>query len=198
MSEQRRKRTRTLLSRSRALARKTLGSTGTRSHGARAAMLGMALGVSASVSAAPTVDHRPAKAASAAPEQTATVKPAKRHHWFEVGKATWYGGEFNGRKTANGETFNENELTAAHRTLPLGSWIRVTNLRNNRSAMVRVTDRGPWVKTAVLDLSHAAAEKLGFSGTAKVRIEPVSNTDQPLTQVAQLSHEPKHDAAEEQ
>ncbi|MDE1161831.1 MAG: septal ring lytic transglycosylase RlpA family protein [Acidobacteriaceae bacterium] len=137
--------------------------------------------MTASVSAAPTTSKVTASAV-----QTVTAKPAKRH-WFEVGKATWYGGDFNGRKTANGDTFNENELTAAHRTLPLGSWIRVTNLKNKRSTMVRVTDRGPWVNNAVLDLSHAAAEKLGFSGTAKVKIEPVDKFGHPLTEVAQLT-----------
>lgn len=188
MSEQKRNRTRILLSRTQALASTALGTSGTRSRNARAAVLSLALGVTASVSAAPTVDHSSVLTATS---QAAPEKATKTHHWFEIGKATWYGGTFNGRKTANGETFDENEMTAAHRTLPLGSWIRVTNLKNHRTAVVRVTDRGPWVNNAVLDLSHAAATKLGFDGAAKVRIEPVDENGRPLTQLAQVSPEKK-------
>ncbi len=185
MSEQRRNRTRTLISRTQALAGAAVSSARNRSQQARATMLVMALGVSASVSAAPTTSH--VLAASAAKPE-AQSKPAKRH-WFEVGKATWYGEEFDGRKTANGETFDSTEFTAAHRTLPLGSLIRVTNLRNKRSMVVRVTDRGPWVNNAMLDLSHAAAQKLGFNGTAKVKIEPVDKYGRILQEVAQLTPE---------
>jgi rare lipoprotein A len=138
-------------------------------------MLCVALAVTATVSAAP---------AGRTQANSGMAKPAAtKHHWFEIGKATWYGGDFNGRKTANGETFDENELTCAHRTLPLGSWIRVTNLQNNRTTVVRVTDRGPWANHAVLDLSLAAARKLGFSGSANVRIDRVKAGER---QIAQL------------
>lgn len=128
-------------------------------------MLAAALGVTASISAAPTI---PSTRPVAAPS-----KPA-RSHWFQVGRASWYGGGFNGKRTASGSRFNENEFTAAHKTLPLGSWIRVTNLQNQRTTVVRITDRGPFVPNMMLDLSLAAARRLGFSGLAKVRIDRLS------------------------
>lgn len=92
--------------------------------------------------------------------------------WSQVGNASWYGGKFHGRATASGETFDMHALTAAHRTLPLGTWIEVTNLENGRHAELRVNDRGPFVRGRILDVSRAAARKLGFlvDGTAKVRI----------------------------
>ncbi|RLQ86857.1 septal ring lytic transglycosylase RlpA family protein [Notoacmeibacter ruber] len=78
------------------------------------------------------------------------------------GKASWYGPGFHGKKTASGEAFNQNAMTAAHKTLPLGSKVRVTNERNGRSIVVRINDRGPYAHGRVLDLSKGAAAKLGF------------------------------------
>jgi len=94
----------------------------------------------------------------------------------ELGFASWYGEEFQGSPTASGEVFDMNGLTAAHRSFPLGTKLKITNLRNNRSLVVRVNDRGPFVHTRFLDLSMAAAKKLGFfgAGVAKVRAEVVS------------------------
>ena len=94
----------------------------------------------------------------------------------ELGLASWYGEECQGNPTASGEVFDMNGLTAAHRSLPLGTKIKVTNIRNNRSLVVRVNDRGPFVYSRFLDLSMAAAKKLGFfgAGVAKVRAEVVS------------------------
>jgi len=91
----------------------------------------------------------------------------------EAGIASWYGKQFHGLSTANGETFDMNTLTAAHKTLPLPSIARVTNLENGRSLVVRVNDRGPFVNGRVIDLSRRAAQLLGFQrkGTAKVRVE---------------------------
>jgi rare lipoprotein A len=91
----------------------------------------------------------------------------------QVGVASWYGPGFHGRKTASGERFDQNDLTAAHRKLPLGSEVKVTNLENGRSITVEINDRGPYAKGRVLDLSRAAARKLGMveGGVAKVRIE---------------------------
>ena len=91
----------------------------------------------------------------------------------QVGVASWYGPGFNGRRTASGERFDQNDLTAAHRNLPLGSEVRVTNLENGRTVTVEINDRGPYVKNRVLDLSKAAAGRLGIleNGVAKVRIE---------------------------
>ena len=90
--------------------------------------------------------------------------------------ASWYGEEFEGNSTANGETYDSNGLTAAHRTLPLGTKLKVTNLGNNRSIVVRINDRGPFVHNRFLDVSMAAARVLGFmgSGLAKVRTEVIS------------------------
>ena len=91
----------------------------------------------------------------------------------ETGIAAWYGKEFHGQKTASGETFDMNALSAAHRTLPLGTIIRVTNLDNFRSIKVRINDRGPFIKSRILDLSYGAAKELGFAaqGTAMVKLE---------------------------
>ncbi len=92
---------------------------------------------------------------------------------FEEGVASFYGAELEGRPTANGEIFEPDGATAAHRTLPLGSVIRVTNLRNGKSVVVRVNDRGPFVGDRILDLSHGAAKeiKMAKRGTTRVRIE---------------------------
>ena len=99
----------------------------------------------------------------------ARVKHAKR----ESGVASYYGPEFAFRRTASGEMFDPKEMTAAHRTLPFGTRIRVTNLSNGRRVVLRVNDRGPYRKGRVIDVSHAAARKLGFAhhGTAQVRID---------------------------
>lgn len=91
-------------------------------------------------------------------------------------EASYYAEKFHGRKTASGETFNMNALTCAHKTLPFGTMLRVTNLQNNATVDVRVNDRGPFVKGREIDLSKAAAQKLGMikTGTARVKIEIIS------------------------
>lgn len=93
--------------------------------------------------------------------------------YSEVGTASWYGPGFHGRKTANGEYFDQNSITAAHTTLPLPCYVRVTNLKNNRSIVVRVNDRGPFAHNRVIDLSQKTAEALDFRhfGTAQVKVE---------------------------
>lgn len=95
----------------------------------------------------------------------------------EVGQASWYGEEFQGHTTANGEHFDMNTLTCAHRTLPLGSLLRVTNLRNRKSVLVRVNDRGPMLEDRILDLSRAAAQRIGLRGIGRVRIERLKSED---------------------
>ena len=87
--------------------------------------------------------------------------------------ASWYGPGFHGRLTANGERYNQNGLTAAHKTLPFGTQVRVTNLRNGRSVIVRINDRGPFVGGRVIDLSKGAASVIGLvsSGVAPVQLE---------------------------
>ncbi len=110
----------------------------------------------------------------------AASEPAsKTHKWMQVGKASWYGRRFQGRRTASGEAFDLNMLTCAHRTLPIGSLLRVTNLSNRRSIMVRVNDRGPVPAGLVVDLSYAAARSLGFNhrGSARVRLEKIEGAE---------------------
>jgi rare lipoprotein A len=146
-------------------------------------VLALTLGLSASGVASPTVKRGPLAEAEKHPTT------ASKRHWFQIGKASWYGPGFHGRTTANGETFDMYALTCAHRTLPLGSWVRVTNLFNKKSVFLRVNDRGPLAPSLIVDLSYAASQKLAMNGLAKVKIEVVSPTDKPLAQqlVAQLS-----------
>jgi len=109
--------------------------------------------------------------------------PAAANQWDDdgdsprsvVGRASWYGREFAGRKTASGERFNPEMLTGAHRTLPLGSKVRVTNLNNGRSVLVTITDRGPFIRHRIIDLSEGAARELRMvrRGVASVMIQPL-------------------------
>lgn len=114
--------------------------------------------------------------------------PDERFRHSETGTASWYGPKFHGKMTANGETFNKYELTAAHRTLQMPSIIRVTNLGNGRSLILRVNDRGPYAHNRILDVSERAAELLGFKsqGTAKVRIDVLEG---PSREVAAMAKE---------
>lgn len=93
------------------------------------------------------------------------------------GLASWYGPKFHGRKTASGETFDQFALTAAHRKLPLGTVVMVTNLANGKKVEVEINDRGPHARGRIIDLSRAAAGKLGFlnAGTAQVRIDVIGD-----------------------
>ncbi len=94
-----------------------------------------------------------------------------------VGIASWYGGEFHGRRSSDGSRFNKEEFTAAHRTYPFGTLVKVTNLRNSKSCVVKVTDRGPFVGNRIMDVSKQAAQELGMisSGVAKVKLEVVGH-----------------------
>jgi rare lipoprotein A len=97
----------------------------------------------------------------------------------QQGRASWYGRAFHGRKTASGERYNMNAMTAAHRTLPLASWVRVTNQTNNKSVVVKINDRGPYVRGRIIDLSSAAAAALDMRGvgTSKVTIEGLTQNE---------------------
>lgn len=99
--------------------------------------------------------------------------PAREDDYDEVGVASWYGPGFHGRRTANGEVFDENLISAAHTTLPLPSIVRIRNLDNGREIVARLNDRGPFVDDRIIDLSRAAARELGFerAGTANVRVQ---------------------------
>lgn len=101
----------------------------------------------------------------------------------QTGIATWYGKRFNGRRTASGERYDMHALTAAHRTLPLGACVRVTTLGSARSVVVRINDRGPFVRGRVIDLSYAAAQALGLgsTGSAQVKLERVATARQART-----------------
>jgi len=101
--------------------------------------------------------------------------PAENPHYRAEGVASWYGEDFHGRLTANGEIFDMNSMSAAHTTLPMPSYVRVTNISNNKSVIVRVNDRGPYHADRVIDVSVKAATLLGFygSGLAPVRVEYV-------------------------
>ena len=103
-------------------------------------------------------------------------QPTKKIEQFsQTGKASWYGPGFHGKKTSSGERFDMNTLSAAHRTLPIPSYARVTNLSNGKSVVVRVNDRGPFHGNRVMDVSKAAAKELGFihTGTANVKVEQI-------------------------
>ena len=97
--------------------------------------------------------------------------------FVEIGEASWYGPGFDGRKTACGERFNTYEFTAAHKTLPFGTLLKVTNLENNLYVVVRVNDRGPYVGGRIIDLSRAAKESIGMGGTAMVRIQQITEDE---------------------
>jgi rare lipoprotein A len=89
------------------------------------------------------------------------------------GNASWYGSAHHGRRTASGDVFDSESMTAAHKTLPFGAAVRVTNQRNGRSAVVRINDRGPFVRGRIIDLSSAAARAIGISGVARVSLSPL-------------------------
>jgi len=125
----------------------------------------------------------PASASGTDQPANSDLLPVKRFkHWIQVGQASWYGLKFQGRKTATGESYDMNQLTCAHRSLPLGSWVRVTNLKNKRSIVVRVNDRGPALDDRIVDLSYAAAKAVGLAGIGKVRLDSMPAGDPELMQ----------------
>jgi rare lipoprotein A len=107
-----------------------------------------------------------------------SVASSDRNHSLQ-GTASYYGGKFHGRKTASGERFNQEGLTAAHKTLPLGTKVRVTNLRNGETVNVKINDRGPYHSGRMIDLSKGAAREIGMlgAGTAKVKVEVIARGD---------------------
>jgi rare lipoprotein A len=133
---------------------------------------------------------------SAAANEAAPVKniqsqqAGKARHWYQIGLASWYGKHFQGRKTATGESYDMNGLTCAHRSLPLGSWLRVTNLKNQKSIFVRVNDRGPVPEDRIVDLSYGAAKAVGLEdrGIGRVKLEPLRPGDAEMAKqlIAQL------------
>ncbi len=112
--------------------------------------------------------------------------PAVNYGYDKTGVASWYGPNFHGKATANGERYDQNELTAAHKTLPLPSIVRVTNLENGKSLIVRVNDRGPYAHSRIIDMSKRSAELLGFrnKGVAKVRVQVLEAESRMVAQAA--------------
>jgi peptidoglycan lytic transglycosylase len=125
----------------------------------------------------PSVEHpeeqEPSETAEAKGNDELSIPADAKPISVQTGLASWYGPPYHNRRGSNGEIYNMNAMTAAHRTLPLGSIVRVTNVKTGHSALVRITDRGPFIEGRVLDLSLAAARKLDVwqPGTAMVRIE---------------------------
>ncbi len=145
-------------------------------HGLAAVFLVVSLGAAqgpTSSGSKSTQKTNPKETARSQPGSQAQPKP--QHRSYQVGTASWYGSYFEGRETASGEPYNMYDLTAAHPTLPLGSWVRVTNLRNGRVVFVRINDRGPIVPGRIIDLSYGAAQALRFrnQGLQRVRLEQV-------------------------
>lgn len=112
--------------------------------------------------------------------------PKENFDYNETGLASWYGDKFHGRKTANGEIYDQNQLTAAHKTLPMPVMARVTNLENGKQVVVRINDRGPFVRGRIIDLSAHAADLLDFktSGVAKVRVQYIGKASKETRIVA--------------
>ncbi len=135
------------------------------------------IGVKPQSAEAATLDDSAVPAKNDRAQGKATRQPNSRETQKKVirGQASWYGPGFHGKKTASGKIFDQGRLTAAHKTLPLGTKAKVTNLENGNSVEVEINDRGPYVGDRVIDLSRAAANALGFveSGLTLVRIEPL-------------------------
>jgi len=132
---------------------------------------------------------RSSKTATSTIAQRANPKHPTKPSPYQVGTASWYGEQFDGKETASGEPFDMYDLTAAHPTLPLGTRVKVTNLRNRKSVVVVVNDRGPLVEGRIIDLSYGAAQRLGFEekGLQRVRLDVVHYpAEASLRPVAQL------------
>jgi rare lipoprotein A len=139
--------------------------------------------ISTQSSSAPTLPSLPAPAelgdknatpSSTTPQSAASNPTSEREDatgWQESGIASWYGPGFHGKRTASGERFNTNELTAAHKTLPFGTRVRVKSQVNGKQVVVRINDRGPFIKGRIIDLSQAAAQALGLTGIKQVIVE---------------------------
>jgi rare lipoprotein A len=139
---------------------------------------GLALAIMiASLGAAqgPNISEATAAPSRSVPTRTQSRKQAGKQKPYQVGTASWYGEYFEGKPTASGEPYDMYDMTAAHLTLPMGSFVKVTNLRNGRSVVVRVNDRGPIVPGRIIDVSYGAAQALHFraKGLQRVRLDLV-------------------------
>ncbi len=123
----------------------------------------------------PNISEATPAPTSSAQTRTQSRKQASKQKPYQIGTASWYGQDFEGKPTASGEPYDMYDMTAAHLTLPLGSYVRVTNLHNGRSVVVRVNDRGPIVPGRIIDVSYGAAQALQFrsKGLQRVRLDLV-------------------------
>jgi rare lipoprotein A len=145
-------------------------------------ILAAALCLAANVGAATVPNHQqPGTKPNAIPVAANTAKTTQKTTKaapkpYQVGTASWYGKQFHGKTTASGEDFDMFEFTAAHRTLPLGTFVKVTNLKNGKWIIVRVNDRGPYVGDRIMDLSYSAARMLNFrDGVERVRLDLIQS-----------------------
>jgi rare lipoprotein A len=152
-------------------------------------ILAAALCMAANVGAAPVPNHQqpqtsaipmaPRSAQSQKTQKSSKAEPKP----YQVGSASWYGKQLHGKTTASGEDFDMFEFTAAHRRLPLGTFVKVTNLKNGKWIIVRVNDRGPYVGNRIMDLSYSAARMLNFrDGVERVRIDLIQPENMALNQ----------------
>jgi rare lipoprotein A len=128
----------------------------------------------------PQLTERPAPSVAAGNTQSYSSPDRSPTDWSQydvVGVASWYGRPYHGRRTASGEVYNMNQLTAAHPTLPFGTRVAVTNLENGRTVVVTINDRGPFKPDRVIDVSRKAAGQLGFLGQGLTRVRVVASTE---------------------
>ncbi|TWT10752.1 septal ring lytic transglycosylase RlpA family protein [Reyranella sp. CPCC 100927] len=149
-------------------------------------LLALALGGCASRGGAPDTSRGSYKVGNPYTIAGRTYRPSEDWSYSETGQASWYGPGFHGNSTANGEPYNQNLPSAAHRTLPMPSIVRVTNLSNGRTAVVRINDRGPFASGRILDLSKAAAEQLDMTraGVVPVRVELMERESRVVKDIA--------------
>src|SRR5579862_8151989 len=162
---------------------------GSIARGLASVLLVVSLGAAQGPTSSGSKDTQSANPRNSAKSSLAGSQAAPTHHQpYQVGTASWYGEYFEGRATASGEPYNMHDLTAAHPTLPLGSWVRVTNLHNGRIVYVRINDRGPIVPGRIIDLSYGAAQVLHFQdkGLQRVRLDLASPREAAPEQLAQL------------
>jgi rare lipoprotein A len=147
----------------------------------------MAAGIIAAATGASSQDAKPAPKSPITNTSAVSPQTKKAHRWYQIGEASWYGPHFEGKPTANGEMFDSSQLTCAHRDLPLGSWLRVTNLHNHKSVVVRVNDRGPMMDDRIVDLSHQAMMAISMGDLAYVRLDLISQDEATKSMITNVS-----------
>ena len=163
---------------------------GSFAHGLASMLLVVSLGAAQGPNSSGSKDTQksPLPKPESAGSKAGSQARSTHHHPYQVGTASWYGEYFEGRATASGEPYNMYDLTAAHPSLPLGTWVRVTNLHNGRRVYVRINDRGPITPGRIIDVSFGAAQALHFTakGLQQVRLDLVSPRPSQPQQLALL------------